>query len=229
MTHRKTPSEVALTDIAGAYHAMEDEESGRSARDAIVRYCGECGQQQAFSVRYCGGCGAGMNDSTMANASTIANDPAMSTEDSAVSNADSESLAKRVAGWRRSRKVAVMMLVASVAVVVVVVLVIALPTGGSSIHGGGGSGSGGGTGACLKQDSSFMFWNGMTDSSTWYDWLDTKAGQSFKTRVPATGKVLNVQADWGSHLSSQAYANPNFMKTFDDKIRKWNPKASTQS
>ena len=221
--HRKTPSEVALTDIAGAYHAMEDEESGRNARDAIVRYCGECGQQQAFSVRYCGGCGAGMNDSTMADATTMANDAAMSTGGAVPLT---PGVRVGVPWWRRSRKVAVMMLGASVVVVVVLVLVVVLSTG-SSIHGGGGSG--GGTGACLKEDSSFMFWNGMTDSSAWYDWLDTKAGQSFTTRVPATGKVLNVQADWGSHLSSQAYANPNFMKTFDDKIRKWNPKASTQS
>jgi hypothetical protein len=117
----------------------------------------------------------------------------------------------------------------TLAIIGLVVAVVVISGDGS----GGGSGphpsGGGGGGSCLKRDSEFMFWNGMTDSSTWYDWLDTKAGQSFKTRVPATGKVLNVQADWGSHLSSQAYANPNFMKTFDDKIRKWNPKASTQS
>ena len=79
------------------------------------------------------------------------------------------------AWWKRPeqrlfrRGIIGLMALAIIGLVVAVVVI----SGGDASGGGNGphpSGGGGG-GSCLKRDSEFMFWNGMTDSSTWYDWL----------------------------------------------------------
>ena len=81
----------------------------------------------------------------------------------------------------------------------------------------------------------WQLWNGMTDKSAWYDYIDVNVPVS---KLPVHGVLSNgstveleIDVDMGgtSKRSSQLYANPEFQQHYDNLIREWNPSASTRS
>lgn len=89
----------------------------------------------------------------------------------------------------------------------------------------------------------FVFWNGLTASGAWYQWLDVNANKSFErqallrlesrracllTPSMASG-AARVQVDWADRSASQLFASPALLKQHDDWIRTWNPNARTMS
>ena len=81
----------------------------------------------------------------------------------------------------------------------------------------------------------WQLWNGLVDSSAWYDYIDVNVPV---TKHPVQGILSNgehveleIDIDMGgtSKRSSQLYANPEFQQHYDDLIREWNPSASTRT
>lgn len=77
----------------------------------------------------------------------------------------------------------------------------------------------------------FQLWNKMTDNSAWYDFLDVNVPKTSHaiTGVMTNNKEIHLEVDYDlggtSKSSSQLYANPEFLKHYDDLIREWNPHA----
>lgn len=79
---------------------------------------------------------------------------------------------------------------------------------------------------CRLPENYFLFWNGLTESGDWYDQLDVNVGEGASF---ATNNNVSVQVDFGNHYAIQLFANPEFQRGLDDKIREWNPHAANRS
>ena len=86
-------------------------------------------------------------------------------------------------------------------------------------------------------DRPFYFWNGLVNDEKWWTPLSVKHNQSFLTKLtPAAGAQTNsksdlvrLQVDWANHFAIQLHGNPEYLKSFDDAIREWNPNAHMYS
>ena len=81
----------------------------------------------------------------------------------------------------------------------------------------------------------FQLWNKMVDNSAWYDFLDVNVPKTHHSvsGVLSNGKEIELELDYDlggtSKSSSQLYANPEFLKHYDDIIRDWNPEATNRT
>lgn len=64
------------------------------------------------------------------------------------------------------------------------------------------------------------------DGADWFAPIDVRHNESFRTSSPS-GDNVTVTVDWADHYAIQLFGNPEYLKFYDDKIREWNPNAST--
>ena len=88
----------------------------------------------------------------------------------------------------------------------------------------------------LPSANPFYFWRGLTDNATWWVPLAVNANQSFQTTLtraamnvsidtPVNHSNITVHVDWADHYAIQLHGNPEYLRSFDDIIRAWNPNA----
>ena len=89
---------------------------------------------------------------------------------------------------------------------------------------------------CIAAASSFNFWNGLDHGGDWFWPLNVNANSSFMTRLTAAARPeandaewLRMVVDWAEHYAIQLHGNPEYLRSFDDAIRSWNPDANKYS
>ena len=75
-----------------------------------------------------------------------------------------------------------------------------------------------------KDQTPFLFWNGLRAGASWFELLDVRSNETFSS-VCAEDYDYDVHVDWANHYGNQLFGNPKLMQDMDDAVRAWNPSA----